>query len=81
MCFYYDYLEHIQITDYFFITHNSEEDFENGYNLDITINSLTPPYELDLCYKYFPDLPQPLNLYQLSVNKNKVEKKIKELSM
>ena len=66
---------------YFFITHNSEEDFENGYNLDITINSLTPPYELDLCYKYFPDLPQPLNLYQLSVNKNKVEKKIKELSM
>ena len=66
---------------YFFITHNSEEDFENGYNLDITINSLTPPYELDLCYKYFPDLPQALNLYQLSANKNKVEKKIKELSI
>lgn len=66
---------------YFFITHNSEEDFENGYNLDIEINSLTPPYELDLCYKYFPDLPQALNPYQLSVNKNKVEEKIKELSI
>ena len=65
---------------YFFITHNSEEDFENGYNLNITISSLTPPYELDLCYKYFPDLPQALNLYQLSVNKKKVEEKIEELS-
>ena len=66
---------------YFFITHNSEEDFENGYNLNIDIKSLTPPYELDLCYKYFPDLPQALNVYQLSVNKNKVEEKIKEMSM
>ena len=65
---------------YFFITHNSLEDFENGYNLNIDIKSLTPPYELDLCYKYFPDLPQALNIYQLSVNKNKIEEKIKELS-
>ena len=66
---------------YFFITHNSEEDFENGYNLNINIQSLTPPYELDLCYKYFPDLPQALNVYQMSINKNKVEEKIKELSI
>ena len=65
---------------YFFITHNSLEDFENGYNLNIDIKSLTPPYELDLCYKYFPDLPQALNIYQLSVNKKKIEEKIKELS-
>ena len=66
---------------YFFITHNSEEDFENGYNLNINIQSLTPPYELDLCYKYFPDLPQAVNIYQLAVNKSKVEEKIKELSI
>ena len=64
---------------YYFITHNSEEDFENGYNLNINIQSLTPPYELDLCYKYFPDLPHPINIYNLSVNKTKVNEKIKEV--
>ena len=66
---------------YFFTIHNSGEDFENGYNLNINIKSLIPPYELDLCYKYFPDLPQALNIYQLSVNKKKVEEKIRELAM
>ena len=64
---------------YYFITHNSEEDFESGYNLNINIQSLTPPYELDLCYKYFPDLPHPINIYNLSLNKTKVNEKIKEV--
>lgn len=64
---------------YYFITHNSDEDFESGYNLNINILSLTPPYEFDLCYKYFPDLPHPINIYNLSVNKTKVNEKIKEV--
>ena len=64
---------------YYFITHNSNEDFESGYNLNINIQSLTPPYELDLCYKYFPDLPHPINIYHLSANKTKVNEKIKEI--
>ena len=64
---------------YYFITHNSDEDFESGYNLNINILSLTPPYEFDLCYKYFHDLPHPINIYNLSVNKTKVNEKIKEV--
>ena len=64
---------------YYFITHNSDENYENGYNLNITIQSLTPPYELDLCYKFFRDLPHTMNIYQLSLNKTKVKEKIKEV--
>lgn len=64
---------------YYFITHNSDENYENGYNLNITIQSLTPPYELDLCYKFFRDLPHAMNIYQSSLNKTKVKDKIKEV--
>ena len=64
---------------YYFVTHNNEEDSENPYNLDININYLPLPYELDLCYKFFPDLPQALNTYQLSVNRKRIEERIKQL--
>ena len=64
---------------YYFITHNSE-DLENPFNLDINIKYLQPPYELDLCYKYFPDQPKALNTYQLSVNRKNVEERLKQLS-
>ena len=64
---------------YYFVTHNNDEDLENPYNLDINIKYLPPPYELDLCYKIFPDLPQALNTYQLSVNRKKIEERIKQL--
>ena len=64
---------------YYFVTHNNEEDSENPYNLDINIKYLPPPYELDLCYKCFPDLPQSLNTYQLSVNRKRIEERIKQL--
>ena len=64
---------------YYFVTHNNEEDLENPYNLDINIKYLPPPYELDLCYKFFPDLPQALNTYQLSVNRKRIEERIKQL--
>ena len=64
---------------YYFVTHNNEEDLENPFNLDINIKYLPPPYELDLCYKIFQDLPQVLNTYQLSVNRNCIEERIKQL--
>ena len=64
---------------YYFITHNSE-DLENPFNLDINIKYLQPPYELDLCYKYFPDQPKALNTYQLSVNRKSVEERLKQIS-
>lgn len=64
---------------YYFVTHNSEEDLDNPYNLDINIKFLPPPYELDLCYKIFQDLPQALNTYQLSVNRKCIEERIKQL--
>ena len=64
---------------YYFVTHNNEEDLENPYNLDINIKYLPPPYELDLCYKFFPDLPQALNTYQISVNRKRIEERIKQL--
>lgn len=64
---------------YYFVTHNNDEDSENPYNLEINIKYLPPPYELDLCYKIFPDLPQALNTYQLSVNRKKIEERIKQL--
>mgnify|MGYP002624787346 CR=1 FL=1 len=64
---------------YYFVTHNSE-DLENPFNLDINIKYLQPPYELDLCYKYFPDQPKALNTYQLSVNRKSVEERLKQLS-
>ena len=41
---------------------------------------MQPPYELDLCYKYFPDQPKALNTYQLSVNRKSVEERLKQLS-
>ena len=64
---------------YYFITHNSE-DLENPFNLDINIKYLQPPYELDLCYKYFPDQPKALNTYQISVNRKSVEERLKQIS-
>ena len=64
---------------YYFVTHNNDEDLESPFNLDINIKYLTPPYELDLCYKIFQDLPLALNTYQLSVNRKCIEERIKQL--
>ena len=64
---------------YYFVTHNSEEDLDNPYNLDINIKFLLTPYELDLCNTIFQDLPQALNTYQLSVNRKCIEERIKQL--
>ena len=64
---------------YYFVTHNNDEDLENPYNLDINIKYLPPPYELDLCYKFFLDVPQALNIYQYSVNRKRIEERIKQL--
>ena len=75
-----DILKIKNINLYYFVTHNNEEDLENPFNLDINIKYLQPPYELDLCYKYFPDQPQALNSYQLSVNKNSIEEKLNQIS-
>jgi len=65
---------------YYFITHNNDEDLDNPFNLDINIKYLPPPYELDLCYKFFPDLPHALNTYKLSVNKKSIEERIKNFN-
>lgn len=64
---------------YYFVTHNNEEDLENPYSLDINIKYLPPPYELDLCYKIFPDVPHALNTYHISVNRKRIEERIKQL--
>ena len=64
---------------YYFIIHNEEEDFENAYNLNINIKNLSPPYELDLCYKIFYDIPKGTNTYNLSVKQSKIKKRIEEL--
>ena len=64
---------------YYFVTHNNEEDLENPYNLELNIKYLQPPYELDLCYKIFPDIPLALNAYKLSVNRKRIEERIKQL--
>ena len=64
---------------YYFVTHDNEEDLENPYNLDVNIKYLPPPYELDLCYKIFPDLPHALNTYHISVNRKRIEERIKQL--
>ena len=65
---------------YYFITHNNDEDLDNPYNLDMKVKNIPPPYELDLCYKIFPDLPQVLNTYHILAVKKNIEKKIKQLS-
>ena len=75
-----DILKIKNINLYYFVTHNNEEDLENPFNLDINIKYLQPPYELDLCYKYFPDQPQALNSYQLSVNRKSIEERLKQLT-
>ena len=64
---------------YYFIIHNEEEDFENAYNLNINIKNLSPPYELDLCYKIFYDIPKGTNTYNVSVKQSKIKKRIEEL--
>ena len=42
---------------YFFVDHQSEQEPDNAINLETNIAYL-PSFELDLCYKNFPDLPE-----------------------
>ena len=47
---------------YYFVEHKSSQELDNAINLDTNIKYL-PGYELNLCYKNFPDLPEAKNAY------------------
>ena len=47
---------------YYFVEHKSSQEIDNAINLETNIKYL-PSYELNLCYKNFPDLPDAMNAY------------------
>lgn len=57
-----DILQYKNFDFYYFVEHKSAQELDNAINLETNIKYL-PSYELDLCYKNFPDLPEAMNAY------------------
>ena len=57
-----DILQYKNFDFYYFVEYKSAQEIDNAINLDTNIKYL-PSYELHLCYKNFPDLPEAMNAY------------------
>ena len=57
-----DILQYKNFDFYYFVEHKSSQELDNAINLETNIKYL-PAYELNLCYKNFPDLPEAKNAY------------------
>jgi len=57
-----DILQYKNFDFYYFVEYKSSQEIDNAINLETNIKYL-PSYELHLCYKNFPDLPEAMNAY------------------
>ena len=64
-----DILQYKNFDFYYFVEYKSAQDIDNAINLETNIKYL-PSYELNLCYKNFPDLPEAMNAYNKGIMLN-----------
>ena len=70
-----DILQYKNFDFYYFVEYKSSQELDNAINLETNIKYL-PSYELHLCYKNFPDLPEAMNAYNKGMMLNTDDKKM-----
>ena len=72
-----DLLQYKNFDFYYFVEYKSAQELDNAINLETNIKYL-PSYELHLCYKNFPDLPEAMNAYNkgMMLNSGEDDKKV-----
>ena len=70
-----DILQYKNFDFYYFVEYKSAQELDNAINLETNIKYLHS-YELSLCYKNFPDLPEAMNAYNKGMMLNTDDKKI-----
>ena len=74
-----DLLQYKNFDFYYFVEYKSAQELDNAINLETNIKYL-PSYELHLCYKNFPDLPEAMNAYNKGMMLNSGEDDEKKVS-
>ena len=69
-----DILQYKNYDFYYFVEYKSAQELDNAINLETNIKYL-PSYELHLCYKNFPDLPEAMNAYNKGMMLNTGDEK------